>query len=46
MPPPDQSPDAPCLATAKHSGASVASFDRNLIRAAEAERIACAASKT
>jgi predicted nucleic acid-binding protein len=39
-------PDAYCLATAKHAGASVASFDRNLIRAAEAERIACAASKT
>jgi predicted nucleic acid-binding protein len=39
-------PDAYCLATAKHAGASVASFDRKVIRAAEAERIAHAASKT
>jgi len=39
-------PDGYCLATAKHAGASVASFDRKVIRAAEAERIACVASKT
>jgi predicted nucleic acid-binding protein len=39
-------PDAYCLATAKHAGASVASFDRKVIRAAEAERIAHAATKT
>lgn len=39
-------PDAYCLATAKHAGGSVASFDRKVIRAAEAERIAYAASKT
>jgi predicted nucleic acid-binding protein len=39
-------PDAYCLATAKHAGGSVASFDHKVIRAAEAERIAYAASKT
>jgi predicted nucleic acid-binding protein len=40
-------PDPSCLATAtKHAGASVASFDRKVIRAAEAERIAHTASKT
>jgi predicted nucleic acid-binding protein len=39
-------PDAYCLATAKHAGASVATFDRKVIRAAEAERIAHAASET
>jgi predicted nucleic acid-binding protein len=39
-------PDAYCLATAKHAGASVASFDREVIRAAEAERIVHAATKT
>jgi len=39
-------PDGYCLATAKHAGASVASFDRKVIRAAEAERLALAASKT
>ena len=33
-------PDAYCLATAKHTGGSVASFDRKVIRAAEAEQIA------
>lgn len=37
-------PDAYCLATARHAGASVASFDHRLIRAAEAERIALAAT--
>jgi len=35
-------PDAYCLATARHTGASVASFDHKVIRAAEAERIALA----
>jgi predicted nucleic acid-binding protein len=39
-------PDAYCLATAKHAGASVASFDCKVIRAADAERIAHTASKT
>jgi predicted nucleic acid-binding protein len=39
-------PDAYCLATAKHAGASVASFDSKVIRAAEAERIAHTASQT
>ena len=39
-------PDAYCLATAKHAGASAASFDRKVIRAAAAERIAHTASKT
>jgi predicted nucleic acid-binding protein len=33
-------PDAYCLATAAHASASVVSFDRKVIRAAEAERIA------
>lgn len=37
-------PDAYCLATAKQVGGSVASFDRKVIRAAEAERIAHTAS--
>lgn len=37
-------PDAYCLATAKHVGAVVASFDHMVIRAAEAERIAHTAS--
>ncbi len=36
-------PDAYCLATARHAGASVASFDQKIIRAAEAERIPLAA---
>jgi predicted nucleic acid-binding protein len=39
-------PDAYCLATAKHAGASVASFDRKVIRAAEAEQITHVASTT
>ena len=39
-------PDAYCLATAKHAGASVASFDRKVIRAAEAEQIPRVESKT
>ena len=39
-------PDAYCLATAKHTGSTVASFDRNLIRAANAEQITHTASKT
>ena len=30
-------PDGYCLATAKHTGAAVASFDRKVLRAAEAE---------
>lgn len=38
-------PDAYCLATAKHAEGSVASFDRKVIRAAEAEGIAQAASR-
>ena len=38
-------PDAYCLATAKHTGARLASFDRKVIRAAEAERITLATSK-
>jgi predicted nucleic acid-binding protein len=33
-------PDAYCLATAKHAGGSVASFDRKVVRAAEAEQLA------
>lgn len=37
-------PDAYCLATARHAGGSVASFDRKITRAAEAERIALAAT--
>jgi predicted nucleic acid-binding protein len=32
-------PDAYCLATARHLGGSVASFDRKVNRAAEAERL-------
>jgi predicted nucleic acid-binding protein len=32
-------PDAYCLATAKQTGSSLASFDRNLIRAARTEQI-------
>jgi len=32
-------PDAYCLATARHAGATLASFDGKVIRAAEAERI-------
>jgi predicted nucleic acid-binding protein len=31
--------DAYCLATARHTGSSVASFDRKVIRAAKAERL-------
>ena len=36
-------PDAYCLATARRTGASVASFDEKVICAAEAERIGSAA---
>ena len=32
--------DAYCLATARHTGASLVSFDRKVVRAAEAEAIA------
>ncbi len=32
-------PDAYCLATAKHAGCTVISFDRKVMRAAERERI-------
>lgn len=32
-------PDAYCLATAGHTGATVASFDHKVLRAAEAERL-------
>jgi predicted nucleic acid-binding protein len=32
-------PDAYCLATARHTGGTVASFDRKVLRAAEAERL-------
>lgn len=32
-------PDAYCIATAKHAGGSVVSFDRKVIRAAQAERL-------
>jgi predicted nucleic acid-binding protein len=32
-------PDAYCLATAKHAGSTLVSFDRRLLRAADAERI-------
>jgi predicted nucleic acid-binding protein len=39
-------PDSYCLATAKHTGSSVATFDRNLIRAASTEQIAHTASRT
>jgi predicted nucleic acid-binding protein len=38
-------PDAYCLATAKHAGGSVASFDRKVIHTAEIEGIAHAASE-
>jgi len=37
-------PDAYCLATAKQVGASIASFDQKIIRAARAERIRLAAT--
>lgn len=37
-------PDSYCLATAKHIGGTVASFDRKVIRAAESERIDRASS--
>jgi predicted nucleic acid-binding protein len=37
-------PDAYCLATARHTGSLVASFDRKLLRVAEAEEIAHAES--
>lgn len=37
-------PDAYCLATAKHIGGTVASFDHKVIRAAESERIDRASS--
>ena len=37
-------PDAYCLATARHVRASVASFDGKVVRAAEAEQIACVAT--
>jgi predicted nucleic acid-binding protein len=36
-------PDAYCLATAKHAAGSIVSFDRKVVRAAEAERIALVA---
>lgn len=32
-------PDAYCLATARHTGSSVASFDRKMLQAAKAEEI-------
>jgi predicted nucleic acid-binding protein len=35
-------PDAYCLATAGHTGGAVASFDRKVLRAAEAEHLAIA----
>jgi predicted nucleic acid-binding protein len=35
-------PDAYCLATAHHTGGSLASFDEKILRAARAERIALA----
>jgi predicted nucleic acid-binding protein len=37
-------PDAYCLATASRTGGEVASFDRKVLRAAEAERIPLAAT--
>jgi toxin FitB len=37
-------PDAYCLATARHTSSSVASFDRKIVRAARAERITVAAT--
>jgi predicted nucleic acid-binding protein len=33
-------PDAFCLATARHTGGTIASFDRKVLRAADAEQIA------
>lgn len=33
-------PDAFCLATARHTGGAIASFDRKVLRAADAEQIA------
>jgi predicted nucleic acid-binding protein len=39
-------PDAYCLATARQTGASLASFDGKVVRAAGAERIALAFSST
>lgn len=36
-------PDAYCLATAGHTGGTVASFDRKVLRAAEVERLPIAA---
>jgi predicted nucleic acid-binding protein len=36
-------PDAYCLATAGHTGGTVASFDRKVLRAAEAEHLPIAA---
>lgn len=36
-------PDAYCLATAGHTGGTVASFDRKVVRAAEAEHLPIAA---
>lgn len=35
-------PDGYCLATARHTGSSLASFDEKIMRAARAERIALA----
>lgn len=37
-------PDAYCLATAGHSGGAVASFDRKVLRAADAEHLPIAAT--
>lgn len=37
-------PDAYCLATAGHTGGTVASFDRKVLRAAEAEHLPIAAT--
>jgi predicted nucleic acid-binding protein len=39
-------PDAYCLATARHTGGAIASFDRQLIRAARTEAIAVATDRT
>ena len=39
-------PDAYCLATAKQTGGSVASFDRKVIRVAQAERLPQPTRKT
>lgn len=33
-------PDSYCLATAKHTGSTIASFDQNILKAAQRERIA------